>query len=523
MIEEDALFGEIGQPNSETALFEGEAGRQSAAWDLRQAPRNYVTLMGAQAIASLLSFTSVWLATRYLGPAGYGGVVAFIAAAQVVMLVAVNWTSISVARFGCEEFVGTGHIAVTFWTRLIVLIPNLLLVLAAAPLWLPRLSRLLVLPPGSTWLVLGLLVVNAWWIHIQQALQGAKLLRLQGWLLAVERTLIFLALGGLAVSGTISISKVGWLYVLGPAGASLIGLAKLGKLIWPVQVDFGLLKRLLRFSVPLIPTALVGYLQTNYLDALFITHFLSQAKLGIYSVAYQLAGLTQQLPLLAGTLLMPLFVTLKSGRQENSTERYMREVLPPVTLLWVITCALLAAAGAYLVPLIFGARFAETALLLWPLMAASAIAGPALMGYTPVTTSTAKTHLQMVAVTLASCANVILDLLLIPRYGLVGCAWATTAAYGTHLVVVFLLVHWRVMPKPTWVLEATFPIVLGALYASLFSRNAIALGITMTAAVVIGLAHRGSFVSAFTMLREYGHFVSYSTTRLKATPEANKA
>src|SRR5437899_6719881 len=160
-------------------------------------------------------------------------------------------------------------------------------------------------------------------------------MRAQGWLLALERALIFLVLSYLALSGSISVWNVSWLYVLGPAGASLVGLIKLRKLIWPaVRVDAALLSRMLRFSIPIIPTTLIGYLSSNYLDALFITHFLSQAKLGIYSVAYQLAGLTQQLPLLAGTLLMPLFVTLQTGKREDRTERFIREVLPPITLLW---------------------------------------------------------------------------------------------------------------------------------------------------------------------------------------------
>src|ERR1051326_5233272 len=87
----------------------------------------------------------------------------------------------------------------------------------------------------------------------------------------------------------------------------------------------------------------------------------SQAKFGISSVAYHLAGLTQQLPLLAGTLLMPLFVTLQTGKREDRSERFIREVLPSITLLWTIACALLATIGSYVVPLVFGSKFAETA------------------------------------------------------------------------------------------------------------------------------------------------------------------
>ena len=109
---------DIHRPESQPTPVAEDAGRQSAGWDLLHGPKNYLALLIAQALTSLLSFASVWLTTRYLGPEGYGGVVAFIAAAQVVMLIGVNWTSISVARYGCEEFVQTGQIASTFWAKL---------------------------------------------------------------------------------------------------------------------------------------------------------------------------------------------------------------------------------------------------------------------------------------------------------------------------------------------------------------------------------------------------------------------
>jgi O-antigen/teichoic acid export membrane protein len=487
--------------------MDGDHSRRGASWDLVQGPKNYVSLVSAQVAAALLSFGSVWLATRYLGADGYGGVAAIIAASQLVLLLGVHWTNLTVARFGCEEFVETGRIATTFWTRLAILVPNVVLVLALTPLWLPLLSRLLHLPTNFAWLVLSLFLINASWIHVQQGLQGAKLLRFQGWLLTFERVLIFLSICWLSFSGKISIWTVAWVYFIGPLGATVVGLFRLRKLIWPIaRLDFPLLKRMLRFSLPIIPTAFVGFLSTNYLDALFILHFLSQVKLGIYTVTYQLIGLAQQLPLLAGYLLMPLFVTLQTGKRENRTRRFMKEVMPLLTLLWTVTCVLVAAAGWYLLPLVFGTKFAESEPLMWPLMAATTMAGPLLMGYYPVATSTSKTYITMFGVTLGSSANLLLNFLLIPRFGLLGCAWATTASYGINAIVVFLLVHRRILPGYTWTLQAMLPIVLGAVYASITGQNLGALALSLILASLIALAHRKSIAVGVKTLRDYRRF-----------------
>lgn len=487
--------------------------RRDASWDLRQGPKNYVALLVSQGASALFSFAAVWLATRYLGPAGYGGVVAIIATSQIVMLLAINWTGATVSRFGCEEFVETGRIASSFWTRLAILLPNLGLVAAATPLWLPTLSELLHLPVRGGYLVFSLLIANSLWIHIQQALQGVKLLRLQGSLLTLERAVILLAVGCLALSGKISVWSVGCVYVLGPLLASIVGLFNLWKFIWPIWgIDISLLKRMLRFSFPIIPAAFIGYLSSYYLDALFISHFLSQVELGVYAVVFQLSGLTQQLPVLVGTVLAPLFVTFQTGKQENRTARFIEEVLPMLTLLWTMGCALVATIGWYLLPLVFGQGFAQTAALMWPLMAAGAFAGPWLMGYGPVTTTAAKTHLITVAVVSGSCANVILNWVLIPRFGLLGCAWATAVASAINLITIFFLVHRSILPKRTWTLQANLPIAVGALYASVTGKNLFAFGLTVLTCAIIGFAHRKSLLKAAETVGDYRRFVSADTT-----------
>ena len=95
-----------------------------------------------------------------------------------------------------------------------------------------------------------------------------------------------------------------------------------------VQLDSGIIKKLLRFSVPLIPYSLIGYFSTNYLDAIFISQYLTKADLGIYSVAYQMNGILMQFPLLAGSLLLPLFVTLETGGDSGRVKSYMQGSCP---------------------------------------------------------------------------------------------------------------------------------------------------------------------------------------------------
>jgi O-antigen/teichoic acid export membrane protein len=479
-----------------------EVQRRDPEWDIRSAPGNYATLIGAQAASSAAALAATWVATHALGATGYGGVIAILAASQFATQIAIQWTAVSVSRYGCEEFVKTGRIVNAFWGRLAVLVPNLLLVVVVSPLWLPLVSSWLHIPEAVRPLVLFHLVVTSFSIHIQQSLQGAKLMRWQGILMAVERALTVFVLVSLALTGRISVFSTIATYICTSFAMCAVGLWRLRPLIYPgISLDRALLKRMLIFSFWLIPSAIIGFLSTNYLDAIFISRFLSTSDLGIYSVAYLFAGTTMQLPLLAGSLLMPLFITFQASQQDDRLVRFMRGVLPMLTLLWSTGCALIAVIGSYLLPLLFGPQFRATADLMWPLMAASALAAPWLMGYAPFSVTIAATYIAALVVGFAACINVILDLVLIPRFGLFGSAWATTAAYGGSLVIAAWLTHRRVRHTHGWTIQAAAPALLGAAYMAWRADRLGALAVTFLSSALLTLIHRKSLAAALVTLK----------------------
>ena len=487
---------------SESASSDRHIERRSANWDLRHGPKNYISLVAAQIASGALSFVAVWLATRLLGSTGYGGVVAIIAASQAIGQLAVNWTSASLGRYAVEEFVETGSIARPFWTRFWFFLPNTLLVLVTSPFWLPVLSSLLKHPPRTYLFILAHFLTNALWTHVQQGLQGAKLMRLQAGLLTLERVLVFLIILACAISGRASFLTIALAYILAPLGASAAGLWALRKLIFPItSLDWTLLRRMLKFSLPILPASVLGYMSTNYIDAFFITHYLTGADLGVYAVVYLISGTSLQFPLLLGSVLIPLFITLQIDGTDDRARRFMLNGLPLLTLMWGIVCGCIAAFGGYIFPYIFGDQFREMGKLLWPLMAAAALAGPLLMGYAPFSHSKSVTYIAMLAAMSSAVVNVLLNFLLIPRFGLVGCAWATTIAFALHLVVVIVLVHLQLLPGRSWTVLAVLPPVVGAICASAYAVSFKALGVTLMLSALLALVFRDSVSTGFRMLR----------------------
>lgn len=468
--------------------------RRSVAWDVFAGPRNYLLLVGTQFLSSVAALLTVWMLTRLLGAEGYGRVAALIAAAMLIGMVALNWSAMALARIGCEEFVETGRITDTFWTRTGILLLNWLLVLVTAPLWFGSLARWLHLTGEMQfWLLLYLASLSAW-THVQYGLQAAKLQGLVGRLLALERLLILSGALVLTVHGA-SLTRIVAAYATGALAAAVCGLWRLRHLIGRARgLNLALAGRVLLFSLPLIPQSLVSYFSTNYLDAWFLLHYRSSAELGVYSLAYQLAGTAMQLPVLASSLLLPMFTTLEVKQDDQRLAVYVRDILPVLSLGWAVAGTFITGALVIFLPLVFGAQFAQAAPLIWPLMAACVIVGPMSMGYGPLLNAKAATTAIAMAALAGAGANVLLNVALIPRWGMLGCAWATVGSYLVNLLVGAYLL-WRVSGlSGGWALEAVLPPLCGAAFAGVTGNNWLAFLLTLAIIFCLGLAHRATLL-----------------------------
>jgi Na+-driven multidrug efflux pump len=96
---------------------------------------------------------------------------------------------------------------------------------------------------------------------------------------------------------------------------------------------------------------------------------------------------------------------------------------------------------------------------------------------------------------------VLLNIRLIPRFGLVGCAWATTIAFAVHLAVVVVLVHVRLLRESSWTALAVLPPVAGAICASTYAVSFRALGVTLLMSALLALMFRKSVSTGFRMLK----------------------
>jgi O-antigen/teichoic acid export membrane protein len=209
-----------------------------------------------------------------------------------------------------------------------------------------------------------------------------------------------------------------------------------------LQLDRSLLREMNRFGMPLMPSALFLWV-TNFSDRFFLVKLADTTEVGLYSVGVRIAS-AMVLLLTAFRTAWPAFAY--SIRDEEEARQTYAWVLTYLVALssWIATA--LALLSPWLVGWLAAPEFASASRVVGPLAFAAVSFG----GFMVVSIGLGRarrTQFNWVVTGAAAVVNVVLNLLLIPPYGMMGAAVATVAAY----TVMFAGITWwaqRVYPVP---------------------------------------------------------------------------
>jgi O-antigen/teichoic acid export membrane protein len=184
------------------------------------------------------------------------------------------------------------------------------------------------------------------------------------------------------------------------------------------------------------------WLMNLRLDFIIIAALAGPAELGIYAIASKFAELMRLVPTAINYVLYPRFANLD---QERATSE-ARRLLPRAAALTLLMAPFLAVFCYFTLPLLYGEAFrpavapAEIIIIGLSIEGAAAVASAYLLG-------SGRPGLNSVAMGCGLAITVVLDLLLIPRYGAVGAAITSAVSYSTSTVVLVVLFHWIAGPR----------------------------------------------------------------------------
>lgn len=195
------------------------------------------------------------------------------------------------------------------------------------------------------------------------------------------------------------------------------------RFVSPCAIKAAVAKKMLRYSLPLIPTAVLWWI-TSASDRYILLHYHGAALTGLYAAASRIPSV---LTFLVGVFLEAWQYSAISTREGDRAARYGRiySILLPV--------AIVGAAGVLvvtypLISIIYAPEY-RGAVAFVPFLTVSALFSVLSSFLGSIYVVKLKSSASLITALFGACLNIALNFLLIGRFGGVGAAFATLVAY----------------------------------------------------------------------------------------------
>jgi O-antigen/teichoic acid export membrane protein len=400
-------------------------------------------------VQALAGFGSIMIFTRLLSPSDYGAYALAFSVTSLAYLACLTWIEAAMARFYAVEQTDTGraNLYATLYRTFAVM-------MFAAPLIGGVILTVLPLPRELRWAIAAGLA----------SVIFRSLLRL-----AQERRRAAGEVRGFAVFDMV---QTGAGFVIGALLAAIglgaaaplagAGAASAICLIWALPSELKVArqgqferKRLATYVAYGLPVSLslMMSLALATTDRFVLAGYLNEAAVGAYHAGYSLSNRTLDVMFLwLGMAGQPACI---AALERGGREALLRTANDQASMMILI--ALPASVGLMLVagPLahfMIGAALADKAATVTPWIAAGALlSGMTTHYFNTAFTLARRTRLLFVAIAIPAAANLVLVLVLVPRYGLNGAMWATAASYGIGMIASVALARGQTALPIPWI------------------------------------------------------------------------
>jgi len=378
-------------------------------------------------VPGLITFAAMAVYTRLLSPDEFGRYALLIAGVGLINVVVFQWLRLVAVRFLPEQTVPEHFLGGILAQFCLLAAISSLVGLGLALFWPnPIWQRLLVL-------AVPLLVSQAA-MELTLEIMRARLKPGRYGLLLGSKSAIALGVGAVLAWMGFGAAAPVW----GLISGQTVGLLIFGVSVW-MYIDIrwpsiDQWRQQLAYGLPLMATfALVWVISSS--DRIMLAWFLDDDAAGVYSAGYDLAF--QSLTLVA-TIINSAAYPLAVKALENGGERRAREQMTSngeLIIAAAMACATgLIALAPFLLNVFIGGAFRSAASSVFPvIVAAAALASIKSFHFDIAFHLGKKSSILFLISAVAALLNIVLNVLLIPRMGIVGSAWATLVAYGVAL------------------------------------------------------------------------------------------
>lgn len=385
---------------------------------------NTIVLAIGQFSSKLLVYIMLRFYTSMLGTEGFGDVNNIINASSLLISVVTLSISEGVLRYALDK---ANNGKMVFSIGINVAVCGLVLFAAAVPLvgFIPMLK-------GYEWMIFVYVCTGSikgiCGIYVR-ASGRVRLFAIDGILTTVATVLynlLFLGVFKMGVLGYVMSVSLGDLTSI----IFLMFTAKLYKQYRPFGNDRTLRRSMIRYSIPLMPTAIMWWV-INVSDTFMITYILGSSANGIYSFAYKFPNLAA---IVVGIFSQAWHMSAITERNSRTVSNFYTNIFSMMqTVMFIASAGIMLVLRPMIMPF-FGSEDFQSAYFYVPLLLCAVIFQSFNNFLSSIYEASNKTSHAMTSSIIGAVANVALNLLLINLIGIIGAAIATLASY----VIVFI-------------------------------------------------------------------------------------
>lgn len=205
--------------------------------------------------------------------------------------------------------------------------------------------------------------------------------------------------------------------------------------IFDWRFDKSVALSLLKDSWPLMLSGIVVNIYMK-IDQVMIKHFLGATEVGLYAVAARLVEAWYFIPTILSASLSPAVINAHKKSLKLFNQRLVR-LYSFYTWLSIIITLFMVTSASFLITLLFGEAYSGGVATL-QIYALSTIATFVGMSTSQYLIAKNLTKISFYRTLIGMIVNVLLNIILIPRYGIEGAAVATVLSYGIATATIFL-------------------------------------------------------------------------------------
>ena len=194
--------------------------------------------------------------------------------------------------------------------------------------------------------------------------------------------------------------------------------------------------RYLQYGAPMIPQELSRSILSR-MDRFLLLYFLSPTAAGIYSVAYSISSLLQRFTTVLNSTLYPTVTDAWDDGKMTELKTLYGGIFRYTTILAVPALFGITLLSEQLLSLISTQKIANQGAFLVPILAAGFLINAYEDPVDYILSATEQTNKIGLAVGFAATMNLLLNILLIPRYNLLGAAAATLASEISITIIIY--------------------------------------------------------------------------------------